>query len=414
MSPETGKMSQATMLEEAEVIKQRALERQALLNERMSQVREELFGDLREEYGYSDFEPTDRSALTDVRVESVNDALEAVNLKYVLRPSKTSVDSVLKGRKAAGDIISGEDSKLLVIVGPCSIHDPEQALEYADWLVGMRQEHSEDLEIVMRTYLEKPRTGLDWKGLVNDPNLDNSTDINLGLALGRLLLCQITNKTVPTALERIDSRTTQYFDDLSVYDAIGARDSETTRARVYLSVTSAVAGLKNPTDGNILKAVQGVLTARGRHTYLGDNDHGALAEMGSRGNETAHPVLRGGADGPNYSSEHIQETKRLLRENDLPEAIVVDASHGNSGKVAARQFEVVMDLGEQIARGESAIRGVMIESNLREGKQRLAPRSELKYGISVTDECAGLPMTESMLDQLALSVRKRRQALQLA
>ncbi len=413
MSPETGIMQKSTIHQEAEHINATILKKQAEINYEVAAIKDQKYGSLRAELGYGPPDELDRSNLTDTRVRSVRNAVEVDALKRVVIPSARSAETIVQGRLDVENILTGEDDRLAVIVGPCSIHDPEQALDYASWVGKMRDHYADDLEIVMRTYLEKPRSAIGWKGLINDPNLDGTMDISRGLTIGRILLSQITDLGVPNALERVDSRTTQYFDDLSVYDSIGARDSETNRGRIYLSVTSAVSGLKNPTSGDLQVPVQGVITARGEHTYLGDGDYGTLAEIESNGNQTTHVILRGGAGGPNYQREHVEKLKRLLRENDLPEVVGIDASHGNCAvngkKEAKNQYLVVLNVSEQVADGEESIKVVMIESNLLAGQQKLIYGRKPEFGISVTDECVGLDMTEGMLRVLSHAVRQRRQ-----
>lgn len=412
MSPETGIMQQRTIREESEIIVAAILEKQTKLDTQVADLERAAYAGIRNDLGYAENEPVDTSRLVNTRVESFKDGVPANALIEVLPISAKSEETTYASRLASAEILKDEDDRLIVIVGPCSIHDPEEALEYAKFVKKMRKEYGDKLEIIMRAYLEKPRTEKGWKGLINDPNLDNKPNISLGLTMGRLTLCQITNMGVPVAIERIDARTTQHLDGLSTYDAIGARDVQSTRARNYLSVTSAVGGAKNPTDGKILTAVQAVKVAHSQHTYLGDGEHNRLAEVKSKGNETVHVILRGGDDGPNYSAKHVAETKELLRKNKLPEAILIDASHKNSGSDPDKQIEVVNDVARQVALGETAIKGVMIESNLVGGKQLFVAGEDdptkLEYGKSITDGCTGLEDTEQMLITLSAAVEKRR------
>ncbi|HSW85749.1 MAG TPA: 3-deoxy-7-phosphoheptulonate synthase [Candidatus Saccharimonadales bacterium] len=408
MTPESGHMTQPTIRLEAEYLTDQMLEQQIALNDKITEMKTGVFASLREASGLTTPDEIDRTKLTNTRVKSITTAIEVDALKSVLVPSPRSVSTVLDGRESATKILSGEDDRLLVIAGPCSIHDPDQGMIYAKRLAEMRDHYGNHLEIVMRTYLEKPRSELGWKGLINDPNINGTTAISLGLTMSRLFLCQVTDIGVPTALERLDSLTTQYFDDLAVVDAIGARDSLSNRGRVYLSVTSAVGLVKNPLDGDLEKVAEAVRTAHTGHTYIGDDEQGLLAAIESEGNPTVTPILRGGAKGPNFNRASVQEMKSILSIKSLPESIGIDASHGNSGKVAAKQVEVVRDVSSQIALGETAIKLVMIESNLVAGQQAPGPIDTLEFGVSITDECVGLGITEQMMDTLSQAVQARR------
>jgi 3-deoxy-7-phosphoheptulonate synthase len=312
-------------------------------------------------------------------------------------------------RRAVTDIVTGADDRLVVIAGPCSVHDPAAALEYAAFIARMRQRFGNDLEILMRTYTEKPRTGVDWKGFAYDPFLDGSSRISVGLVATRMLMCGITALGVPVAAEPLNALTPQYVNGLVTYNGVGARNVTDQTARERVSGFSSVVGFKNSPEGSIDAAVQAVLTARAPHEFLGVDHHGVSAQLSTTGNDTAHVILRGDKDGPNYSAAHIAETRRRLAERGLPEVVVVDASHGNSQKNHLRQIEVVHDLAGQVAGGERAIRGVMVESNLVAGRQDLDRRhpDRLVYGQSVTDACVDPGTTEEMLAELATAARKR-------
>jgi 3-deoxy-7-phosphoheptulonate synthase len=301
---------------------------------------------------------------------------------------------------------------LAVIAGPCSIHDPAAALEYAGFIARMRKRHGEDLEILMRTYTEKPRTEVDWKGFAYDPFLDGSSRISVGLVATRMLMCRITAIGVPVAAEPLNALTPQYVNGLVTYNGVGARNVTDQTARERVSGFSSVIGFKNSPEGSIEAAIQAVMTARAPHEFLGVDHHGVTAQLSTIGNDTGHVILRGDKHGPNYSAAHIADTKRKLAERGLPEVVVVDASHGNSQKNHLRQIDVVHDLAGQMAAGERAIRGVMMESNLVAGRQDLDRRhpERLEYGKSVTDACVDLGTTEAMLAELAEAARVRRGA----
>jgi 3-deoxy-7-phosphoheptulonate synthase len=274
----------------------------------------------------------------------------------------------------------------------------------------MRVRHGDDLEIVMRTYTEKPRTEVDWKGFAYDPYLDGSNNISVGLIATRMIMGRITELGVPVAAEPLNALTPQYVDGLVTYNGVGARNVTDQTARERVSGFSSVVGFKNSPEGSIDAAIQAVIAARVGHEFLGVDRHGMSAQLSTTGNETGHVILRGDKDGPNYSAAHIADTKDRLRRRGLPEVVVVDASHGNSQKNHLRQLDVVHDLAGQIAGGEQAIRGVMLESNLVAGRQDLDQENPgaLEYGKSVTDACVDLEMTAAMLEELAGAVRRRR------
>ena len=308
------------------------------------------------------------------------------------------------------DIVGGADDRLAVIAGPCSIHDPAAAARVRGFLARMRERHGDDLEIVMRTYTEKPRTEVDWKGFAYDPFLDGSSRISVGLIATRMLMCRITELGVPVAANRSTRSRRSTSTAWSPTTASARATSPTRRPASGCPGFSSVVGFKNSPEGSIDAAIQAVVSARAPHEFLGVDHHGVSAQLSTAGNETAHVILRGDRSGPNYSAAHIAETKRKLAERGLPEVVVVDASHGNSQKNHLRQIDVVRDLAGQVAGGERAIRGVMVESNLVAGRQDLDSRhpESLEYGKSVTDACVDLPTTESMLAELAEATRARR------
>jgi len=347
------------------------------------------------------------SGLVDVRIAEKRPVLSPLLLEEALPLSVAAAKTTQQARIAIGNVLTGKDSRLLVITGPCSIHDGDAALEYARNVARWRQIYGDTLEIIMRCYPEKPRTELGWKGLVYDPRLDGSDDINLGLTLTRLIALRINELGVPIAMERLNASTPQFVDGLVAYDAIGARNTTDQKAREYASGTSAPVGFKNTPDGGISDAVSAIVAANGKHTFLGISKSGMLASVATAGNPLAHVILRGGKSGPNYTTKHIADAKQQLAARDLLPAIVVDASHGNSGKDPAKQAEVVADLAKQICGGERAIMGVMLESNLVAGNQKLQAKADLVYGQSITDECIDIAATEALLSTLAKAAHMR-------
>jgi 3-deoxy-7-phosphoheptulonate synthase len=398
------------ILDLAKRIADHLLDVQDRVNAQIDATQSELLPDVRRQLGYPDEEPVDLSGLVNARIAGLSIVVTPEAVASVLPLSAESAATTRAGRRAVTDILGGEDNRLAVIAGPCSIHDPVATLEYAAFIRGMREKHGDDLEIVMRTYTEKPRTEVDWKGFAYDPYLDGSNNISVGLIATRMLMCRITALGVPVAAEPLNALTPQYVDGLVTYNGVGARNVTDQTARERVSGFSAVVGFKNSPEGSIEAAVQAVIAARSGHEFLGVDRHGMTAQLSTTGNETAHVILRGDKSGPNYSAAHIADTRAKLQARGLPEVVVVDASHGNSQKNHLRQVEVVHDLAGQIRAGESAIRGVMLESNLVAGRQNLDQRrpDALEYGKSVTDACVDLDMTEAMLAELADAARTRR------
>jgi 3-deoxy-7-phosphoheptulonate synthase len=420
MSPETG-THPGTILEESARIRDALLAVQAQTQAVAHNVQASLLENIRAELGYPASENDYAGELSDRRIIQKTSVVTPEAVATVLPISEQSAETTGRARENIGNILSHEDDRLLVIVGPCSIHEPEEALEYAEKVRDWRSEYGDDLELVMRTYLEKPRTARDWKGFIYDPLHDESNDINLGVVASRMLMCQITHSGVPGGMERLNALTPQYFNGLVAYDAIGARNSEDQKAREYGSGTSAPVGFKHSTDGNKQKAIDAVKAARGPHAFLGMDMNGMLGQINTAGNELGHIILRGSEFGPNYDRDNVKSAKSMLRDSNLPESIVVDASHANSGKVASRQIEVVSDLARQLSVGQTAIRGVMLESYLKSGNQAarrrdksLRPLHELQYGLSVTDECINPQDTQKALDILAEGVHRRRTIKHLA
>ncbi|WP_081866057.1 3-deoxy-7-phosphoheptulonate synthase [Blastococcus sp. URHD0036] len=400
------------LLPEAARIAEHLLAVQQRVNDQVDLLQASLMPDVRRRLGVAEAEPVDVSDLVNARIAGLSVVVTPEAVATVLPLTAASAATTRAGRRATTGIVTGTDRRLAVIAGPCSIHDPAAALEYAAFLARMRERHAEDLEILMRTYTEKPRTEVDWKGFAYDPFLDGSSRISVGLVATRMLMGRITALGVPVAAEPLNALTPQYVNGLVTYNGVGARNVTDQTARERVSGFSAVVGFKNSPEGSIEVAVQAVVSARAPHEFLGVDRHGMTAQLSTTGNETGHVILRGDKSGPNYSAEHIAATRAALRARGLPEVVVVDASHGNSQKNHLRQIDVVHDLAGQIAGGEPAIRGVMIESNLVAGRQDLDQRDpgSLEYGKSVTDACVDPATTEQLLAELAAASRARRAA----
>ena len=316
-------------------------------------------------------------------------------------------EHVTASRRRIEKILNGEDKRLLVVIGPCSIHDPAAAKEYAARLLQLREELQGELEIVMRVYFEKPRTTVGWKGLINDPHMDNSFQINDGLRIARKLLLEINDSGLPAAGEFLDMITPQYLADLMSWGAIGARTTESQVHRELASGLSCPVGFKNGTDGTIKVAIDAINAAGAPHCFLSVTKWGHSAIVNTSGNGDCHIILRGGKE-PNYSAKHVADVKVGLEKAGLPQQVMIDFSHANSSKQFKKQMEVGADVCQQIAGGENAIIGVMIESHLVEGNQNLEGSEPLVYGKSVTDACIGWDDTDALLRQLANAVKARR------
>lgn len=320
--------------------------------------------------------------------------------------SKTSLKTAKIGREESINVINKTDDRLLVIVGPCSIHDYDAAMEYADRLKKLSDELENDLVVVMRAYLEKPRTTVGWKGLINDPELNSTFNINKGLRLSRQLFADLTNKGIPIASEMLDTISPQYLADLLSFGAIGARTTESQLHRELASGLSFPIGFKNGTDGSLDVAIDAVKAASYGHHFMGVTKHGIAAITTTRGNKNCFVILRGGKKGTNYDEDSIKEAKSKLNNG----VVMVDCSHGNSNKDYRNQPIVSKEVARQVANGEDAIIGVMIESNINEGKQSIPEEGKegLKYGVSITDGCVSWETTDSMLRELAAAVQARR------
>lgn len=320
-------------------------------------------------------------------------------------------DLINKTRKKIRDIMHGKDDRLLVIIGPCSIHDPSAAIEYASRLLELRKKHEKDLEIVMRVYFEKPRTTVGWKGLINDPYLDESYRIDEGLRIARHLLIEINRMGMPAGSEFLDVISPQYIGDLISWGAIGARTTESQVHRELASGLSAPIGFKNGTDGNIKIATDAIQSASRPHHFLSVHKNGQVAIVETKGNGDCHVILRGGKT-PNYDGQSVAKACAELEASKLPATLMVDCSHANSSKQHERQLVVAQDIADQLASGSKQIFGVMVESHICAGAQKFTPGKddprELKYATSITDACIGWDDSLAVLETLAAGVKKRR------
>ncbi len=315
-------------------------------------------------------------------------------------PDTFSYSTIVKYREAVRKILRGEDNRLIVIAGPCSIHDPASALEYADYLNNFRLSHEDKLIIIMRVYLEKPRSSIGWKGLINDPNMDGTCNIAEGLKVARKLLLSITSKGLAAGMELLDPLTSHYISDLASWVSIGARTSESQIHREMASGLSMPVGFKNPTNGNLESAVNSIHSASEPHSFLSIDRDGQACIARTEGNSDCHLVLRGSIHGPNYEYEYIQAAKNYLIEKEITSKIIIDCSHSNSGKNALNQIDVCKKT-IAIRKKTNIIAGIMLESNINHGNQTIPDDlSKLKYGISVTDECLGWEKTEQLLKEV--------------
>lgn len=344
----------------------------------------------------------------DVRIDGLKPLIPPAVLMEEMPVTERASNTIASARNIAGNIVRGTDDRLLVVVGPCSIHDPKAALEYADRLQVVGQRLSDDLLVIMRVYFEKPRTTVGWKGLINDPQLDGSFDINNGLRAARRLLLDLAEKGLPAGSEFLDVITPQFIADLISWGAIGARTTESQIHRELASGLSMPVGFKNGTDGNVQIAVDAIGAGRNPHHFLSVTKQGISAIVNTTGNDTCHLILRGSNAGPNYDRDAIASAQKYLAAAAVNDHIMVDCSHGNSRKDHMKQKNVATDIADQISAGSRAIMGVMIESHLKAGKQNHQDGTPLVYGQSITDACLDWESTEPLLDQLAVSVRARR------
>jgi 3-deoxy-7-phosphoheptulonate synthase len=355
-------------------------------------------------------ETRDTTRTDDTRIGAVRPLISPALLLDELPLPDASLELVEKARQEISAILHGRDDRLLVVVGPCSIHDHDQAMDYARLLKGLNDELKQDLMVVMRVYFEKPRTTVGWKGYINDPRLDGSFHMNEGLRLARRLLLDVTALGLPAGTEFLDLLSPQYISDLIAWGAIGARTTESQSHRQLASGLSCPVGFKNGTDGGIKVASDAVLAASAPHAFIGMTKMGAAAIFETRGNQDCHIILRGGKT-PNYDAASVASACAAMRAAGLREQVMVDFSHANSSKKYERQIDVGEDVAQQISAGDARITGVMIESHLQAGRQDLASgqsRADLKPGVSITDACLGWTQTEPLLRDLAAAVRKRR------
>ena len=354
--------------------------------------------------------PADKTSLTDdERIENIVPLPPPEHLIRFFPIQGTPVEQLISDtRRRVREILHGQSDRLLVVIGPCSIHDPAAAIAYAEKLLPERKKHKDELEVLMRVYFEKPRTTVGWKGLINDPYLNGSFRINEGLRIARDLLVRINRTGLPSGCEFLDVISPQYIGDLVSWGAIGARTTESQVHRELASGLSAPVGFKNGTDGNVRIAVDAILAARQKHHFLSVHKSGQVAIVETRGNDDCHIILRGGKT-PNYDAASVRSACEALAREKLPERLMIDFSHANTSKQYRRQIEVAREVGSQVAAGSRAIVGVMVESNLVEGRQDLHPGKPLKFGQSITDACIGWEVSVEVLDALAGAVKKRRQ-----
>ncbi len=346
-----------------------------------------------------------------LRIASVRPVSTPVQVQTELPLSEAAAQTTIEARRAISEILAGRDDRLLVIVGPCSIHDTQAALDYAAQLQPLREQLAKQLLIVMRVYFEKPRTTVGWKGLINDPGLDDSYDIDRGLRLARKLLLDLNERGMPAGVEYLDILTPQYVADLVAWGAIGARTTESQLHREMASGLSCPVGFKNGTDGSVKVAVDAVMSARNPHRFLSLTQNGQVGIFQTAGNLDTHVILRGGSIGTNYDAKSVDAACAALTKAGLQPQVMIDFSHANSQKQHKRQMVVAQDIGEQIAGGDRRIIGVMIESHLVEGRQDIGPRDKMIYGQSVTDACIGWEDSAETLRGLARHVAQRQAAL---
>ena len=351
----------------------------------------------------------EKTSLTDdERIENIVPLPPPEHLIRFFPIQGTPVETLIaETRRKVRQILHGRSDRLLVVMGPCSIHDPQAALAYAEKLAAERQRHGAELELLMRMYFEKPRTTVGWKGLINDPYLNGSFRINEGLRIARDLLVRINRAGVPAGCEFLDVISPQYIGDLVSWGAIGARTTESQVHRELASGLSAPVGFKNGTDGNVRIAVDAILAARQKHHFLSVHKSGQVAIVETRGNDDCHIILRGGRT-PNYDAASVREACAELERAKLPERLMIDCSHANASKQYRRQVEVAREVAAQVSGGDRRIVGVMVESHLLEGRQDLHPGKPLKFGQSITDPCLGWEDSAEVIETLADAVKKRR------
>jgi 3-deoxy-7-phosphoheptulonate synthase len=344
----------------------------------------------------------------DVRIERLRPLLPPAILMEELPLDEDQARLVASARAEVGEVLEGRDDRLVVVVGPCSVHDTKAALEYATRLKKAADRHRSELVVIMRTYFEKPRTTVGWKGLINDPDLDGSFAINRGLRVARAFLRDVVALGLPTGTEFLDPITPQFVADLVAWGAIGARTTESQVHRELASGLSMPVGFKNGTSGAVQIAVDAVRSAASPHHFLSVTKQGVAAIVSTRGNPQCHVILRGGSNGPNYSEAHVADACKALARAGMPGAVMIDCSHANSGKDPERQPQVFAEIAARVAAGERSIFGVMVESFLVQGRQDQTPGKPLTYGQSITDGCLGWDATEPLLAMMSEAVRARR------
>ncbi|MCL4104037.1 UNVERIFIED_CONTAM: hypothetical protein GTU68_034899 [Idotea baltica] len=343
----------------------------------------------------------------DLRIQKTTELISPEQLVEDLQVSEAAASTVANARQTIHNILAGEDDRLLAVVGPCSIHDPAAAREYAKTLKATADRLAKDLFVVMRVYFEKPRTTVGWKGLINDPDLNGTFQITKGLHLARHLLSDLADMGLPAGTEYLDLISPQYYADLISWGAIGARTTESQTHRELSSGLSCPVGFKNATDGDIQVAIDAIKSASQPHNFLSVTKQGHSAIFQTAGNEDCHIILRGGKH-PNYDMFSVDDASAMLSKAGLASRIMIDASHANSRKIPARQVDVAKDIATQVTRGNRSIFGIMIESNLVEGRQNVVPGQDLVHGQSITDACINWDDTELIMDELAAAVRARR------
>lgn len=341
-----------------------------------------------------------------ININSIESIFNPLDIKNEFKIDEELSKEIIAWRETVSNIVSGTDNRLMVIVGPCSIHDPAAALEYAKYLQILQKKYEKELFILMRVYFEKPRTTIGWKGLINDPYLNDTYKINDGLKIARKLLIDINKLGIPVACEFLDVFTPQYYADLVTWGAIGARTTESQLHRQLASGLSMPIGFKNGTGGSLDIAVDAVISSQYPHCFLGINESGQASIVSTKGNKNTHIILRGGKTGANFDHVSVSSLKKLMKDK-IRNKVMVDCSHGNSGKVHTNQPIVVDAIMSQYENGEDVFAGTMIESNLVEGCQKLVEPDNLVYGKSITDACVGLDDTNKMLERMANSWNKR-------
>lgn len=349
----------------------------------------------------------DTTRIDDTRIRAVRPLMTPALLEELLPVPAVAQALVKQSRAAISAVLQGQDDRLIVVVGPCSIHDHDQALAYARLLKTQADALSEDLLVVMRVYFEKPRTTVGWKGYINDPHLDGSFAINQGLEMARRLLLDVLALGLPVGTEFLDLLSPQFISDLVSWGAIGARTTESQSHRQLASGLSCPVGFKNGTDGGIKVATDAIQAAQAAHAFMGMTKMGQAAIFETRGNDDCHVILRGGKQ-PNYAQADVDAACNLLKSAGLREQVMIDVSHANSSKQHQRQITVALEVAQQIAAGDARITGLMIESHLEEGRQDIIAGQPLRYGVSVTDACISMAQTTPVLEALAAAVRARR------